>query len=46
MAVTWPKVDFKANLIRLDASDVKEKWPRRIVVGWELRRVLEELRKE
>jgi integrase len=37
---------FKANLIRLDAADVKEKWPRRIPITYELRLVLEELRKE
>ena len=33
-------------MIRLDAADVKEKWPRRVPITWELRQILEELRRE
>jgi integrase len=45
-AVTWDKVDLKAGLIRLTADDVKEKYPRRTPISWELRQVLEELQAE
>src|SRR5262249_53679760 len=41
LKVTWAKVDLKAGLIRLKAEDVKEKYPRRIPISWELRQVLE-----
>jgi integrase len=44
--VTWVKVDFAKNLIRLDAEDVKENYPRRIPISYELRQVLLELKAE
>lgn len=44
--VTWAKVDFAKGLIRLDAEDVKENYPRRIPITHELREVLLELRAE
>ncbi len=44
--VTWAKVDFAKNLIRLDAENVKENFPRRIPISWELREVLLELKAE
>lgn len=44
--ITWSKVDLKAGLIRLAADDVKEKFPRRTPISWELRQVLEELQDE
>jgi integrase len=44
--LTWDKIDFKKNMIRLNAEDVKERWPRRTPITWELRQVLEELKEE
>src|SRR5262245_39187696 len=44
--LTWDKIDFKAGLIRLAATDVKEKYPRRTPISYELRQVLDELRAE
>src|SRR5688500_18059879 len=44
--LTWDKIDFKRGLIRLAADDVKEKYPRRTPISWELRKVLEELKEE
>ena len=46
MKLTWNKVDLKAGLIRLAPEDVKEKYPRRTPISWELRQVLEEIREE
>jgi integrase len=46
LALTWDKVDLKAGLIRFEAADVKEKYPRRTPISWELRQVLEELKAE
>ncbi len=45
-ALTWDKIDLRKGLIRLAAEDVKENWPRRTPITWELRQVLEELREE
>jgi integrase len=44
--LTWDKIDLKRGLIRLQAEDVKERWPRRTPISWELRQVLEELKEE
>lgn len=44
--LTWDKIDLKKGLIRLPAEDLKEKWPRRTPISWELRQVLEELKEE
>jgi integrase len=46
MKVTWDKIDLKAGLIRLKAEDVKEKYPRRTPISWELGQVLKEIRAE
>jgi integrase len=46
MVLTWNMVDLKAGLIRLPAEAVKEKYPRRTPISYELRAVLEELRAE
>jgi integrase len=46
MKLTWDKVDLKMGLIRLMAEDVKEDYPRRTPISWELRQVLEELKAE
>jgi integrase len=42
----WDMVDLKTGLIRLPVEIVKEKYPRRTPISWELRQVLEELRTE
>jgi len=44
--LTWDKIDSKKNMIRLNAEDVKERWPRRTPITWGLRQVLEELAEE
>jgi integrase len=44
--LTWDKIDLKAGLIRLDAADVKENYPRRTPISWELRQVLLEIKEE
>jgi integrase len=46
LVLTWDKIDLKAGLIRFEAADVKEKYPRRTPISWELRQMLEELRAE
>ena len=46
MKLTWNKIDLKAGLIRLAPEDVKEKYPRRTPISWELRQILEEIRAE
>jgi integrase len=46
MKLTWPKIDLKAGLIRLNSEDVKEKHPRRTPISWALCQVLEEIRAE
>src|SRR5262249_34949646 len=46
MVLTWDMVDLKAGLIRLPAEAVKEKYPRRTPISYNLRQVLEELRAE
>lgn len=46
LALTWDKIDLKAGLIRFDAADVKENYPRRTPISWELRQVLLEIKEE
>jgi integrase len=46
LALTWPKVDLKAGVIRLAAEDVKEADKRVIPISSTLRALLEELREE
>jgi integrase len=46
MKLKWDMVDLKTGLLRLPAEIVKEKYPRRTPISWELREVLEELRAE
>jgi len=46
LKLTWGHVDFKNALIRLPANSVKEKYPRRTPITWELMEVLLELREE
>jgi integrase len=42
----WSMVDLKAGLLRLPATILKERFPRRTPISYELRVVLEELRTE
>ena len=46
MKLKWDMVDPKAGLLRLPAEIVKEKHPRRTLISWDFRQVLEELRAE
>jgi integrase len=45
-ALTWDRIDLKAGLIRFEASDVKEKYPRRTPISWEFRQALLEIKEE
>jgi integrase len=42
----WPMVDLKVGLFRFPAHILKEKFPRRTPISFEMREVLEELRDE
>src|SRR6266545_2516340 len=44
--VRWPMADLKLPLYKLPAHILKEKFPRRTPISWEMRQVLEELRDE
>jgi integrase len=46
LKLTWDQVDFKKRLLRFTAEQVKEDWPRRTPITWELLQVLFELREE
>lgn len=46
LKLTWDQVDFKKRLLRFTAEQVKEDWPRRTPITWELLQVLLELREE
>jgi integrase len=44
--LTWPKVDLKAGLIRLEGKDTKTGEGRPVPISLALREVLEEIRRE